>query len=343
MAMSKKQACALAKATRAQGRTPSAKITRKCRGAKSNPARKTTKRKTTKRRKSSAKARKPAARTTKARVVRAVTSRGKSRRVSRHRAPPGQYVSRRTGKKYTFLKNPLNSTKKLAVAGVGLAVGLTAASLLDRYIATMPPKGSDKALVGGAAAAQIQAQPSNTRIAAQGLGTVGSGIGAYLLRRKSPLGSVFLGGMAVGFGVKLFQQLTEGLLMPKVFKAKSSTEATFANRFFPEYQSFGTNGGTAGRPFPRGRARGSLGAPSVPDVGPVAAGSGTVGACSCKAQGGNPFHTNTCERWPWRRAGDTSPSAPGALTVEAATGETPAASPTNSLAQLMRFVPQTVR
>lgn len=227
---------------------------------------------------------KPKRRSVRARVISAAASRGKARRVSRKRMRPGTYIRARTGRKVRVTKNPIGrNTKDLMVAGVGLGLGLVGASMLDRYVATLPAQGSEKAFVGTGAITKIQEKPTNARIAAQAIGTGAAGIGSYLLKKKSPTGAYLLGGVAVGFGVKLFQCVVDGMLMPALLKAEKPLEDTFANRMYPEFQTYGQNSGAMtgpNRPFAFRARRGQVGNPS-PQIGPVAEPSGQVAGCSC--------------------------------------------------------------
>jgi colicin import membrane protein len=145
-------------------------------------------------------------------------------------------VVRRTYNK----RNPVVEFKQIALAGGGLALGWIAAEFADRYVATRAPKGENtKPLYGEDAKKAIQKPADGTRLMVSGGGTLGFGLGAFMLRDKAPDVAYALGGMGAGFGVKFFSQLIGDVVLPAIFKVDKTKEGwadSYSNRLFPDKQ-----------------------------------------------------------------------------------------------------------
>lgn len=133
----------------------------------------------------------------------------------------------------TYDANPVGNLRAFAVATGGIALGFILADGLDRFVATRKPTGGVRAYVGRDAATIINSKPDSMRLAATALGTAAMMAASYYTSRRRPGVSYFFGGLAVGFGVKLLQQLANWYVMPAVFKVgDNKSEDTLANRLF---------------------------------------------------------------------------------------------------------------
>jgi len=203
------------------------------------------------------------------------------------------YRTRPSGKVTKIIReNPANRTKAIVSATGGFALGLVAADVLDRYIATRKTGDMAEPAYGQAAKAKINAKADGTRIFAQAAATGVSAVGAYMLRKKSTIGTYLLGGMAAGFAAKGFGLIVKDFIMPKVLPSEDGT--SIGKRLGYVDGPRGYMG--APRPF--------QGKPTV--VGPQATGS--VGSYGCtrvpvnpsayfKSTGGN---RESCKPWPFR-------------------------------------------
>jgi hypothetical protein len=201
-----------------------------------------------------------------------------------------------------FRENPASRAKAVVAGAAGFAFGLVGADVLDRYIATMAQSKNSTAAVGRDAVAAIEAKASGKRLMVQAGGAAVLGIGAYMLRRKSMVGTYLLGGAAVGFAAKGLQMLVKDYIMPKVLPDAQKQRLGYLN------------------------APSMLGAPVYPFadsrriVGPQATGS--VGGCGCSRVPVNPAAYARGERAgcnPWEGAfGETltPPSVPGVTTPQ---------------------------
>lgn len=125
-----------------------------------------------------------------------------------------------------------------AILGVGL--GLVAADFGDRVAATRTPADSTpeagtarRPWYGRDAAAAIRRRPDAIRLGVQAGGAVVAMILAYLTRRGRTLPWLF-GGVSVGFGANLLQQLTTWWVMPMLLKVPEDKpgEESLANRLY---------------------------------------------------------------------------------------------------------------
>lgn len=225
-----------------------------------------------------------------------------TRRVSHRRA--SQHMVRFGGRASLTRKNPITSSKKLAVAVLFVGLGYGGATLVDRLLSTRD-KGNGVAY-GSFAVAARAIHPDYVRVGAVAGGTLALGGAAYLLRRKSEWASVILGGTAVGFGVKALG-LGLSWLLPKVLPVADQAEATWTNRLLPEDSAaFEPVSTVAGAPWNR-QVTGSVGSA---DFGPVA--SGNVG-CGCGCGGDEPHRPSCgCPKARTPQASATPPESAGA-------------------------------
>jgi len=183
-------------------------------------------------------------------------------------------------------ENPANQTKAIVSAAGGFILGLAGADVLDRYVATR--KGDSGAVkYGQDATAAIVKKADGIRIFAQAAAAGGLSVGAFLLRKKSVVGTYLLAGMATGFAAKGITLIIKDYLMPKLLEPKEG-ETKLANRL--QY-------GLAG---PRGYLRPFLGKPMM--IGPQAAGS--VGKYGCTRVPVDPSNyvssgRESCQPWPF--------------------------------------------
>ena len=147
----------------------------------------------------------------------------------------------------TYIANPVVELKDVAIAGGGLLVGIIAADVLDRFVATRAPEGQQKPLYGQLAAGKILEKADSMRLLASGGGTALFGVGAFMARDRMPGIAYALGGVAAGFGVKFLGQLIGDHLMPLLFKREKADEESWANRLFPDKQEEASGGTTQGR------------------------------------------------------------------------------------------------
>lgn len=132
----------------------------------------------------------------------------------------------------------MSNLKNLGVVAVGVGLGLVAAEIVDRLVATRKPADSDSTKAnhpwyGRNAVAAIQRRPDAMRYGAQVLG-VGASLGlAYLTRNLKGAGRIipFLaGGAAVAFAAKGVMMLFNWEVLPRIAKIKEPNEQTLANR-----------------------------------------------------------------------------------------------------------------
>lgn len=199
--------------------------------------------------------------------------------------------------------NPTTETKHMMVKVGGLAIGLILAEGLDRYLATRGTEKHEKPYYGTGAAAAIRSKSDGMRLFAQAAGAGVLGIGAYLLRNKSAYATSALGGLAAGFGIKLFVMAITDHVMPALLKAKTADEATLANRLYADKQATQEAADTAavtgavgggrffrGNPMTTGNDAGSVGTAkqrvqiAFGDV--FGKSTGAVGCSLCGATGG---------------------------------------------------------
>ena len=180
-----------------------------------------------------------AAKPRKRRASSALTTRGRYQRV----VPTGNYKSAQTGQVIAIRRvfgkrNPAFETKHI-VAGVGgLVLGVIGADLLDRFIATMAPAGTNAAITDTQAIVAIRGKANAARMATSAGGAVVGFGSAYLLRHKSPTASYALGGFGLGFGVKFLTQLVTDVIMPVVFKVEDRSKDLTANRLYPDKAAY---------------------------------------------------------------------------------------------------------
>ncbi|MFA5053210.1 MAG: hypothetical protein WC565_04090 [Parcubacteria group bacterium] len=183
-------------------------------------------------------------------------------------------------------ENPANQTKAIVSAAGGFILGLAGADVLDRYVATR--KGDSTAVkTNDDATLAIHKKADGIRIFAQAAAAGGLSVGAFLLRKKSVIGTYLLAGMATGFAAKGITLIIKDYLMPKLLEPKAG-ETKLANRL--QY-------GVAG---PRGYMRPFLGKPMM--IGPQAAGS--VGKYGCTRVPVDPSNyvsdgRESCRPWPF--------------------------------------------
>lgn len=204
------------------------------------------------------------------------------------------YRTRPSGKVTKIIReNPANRTKAIVSATGGFALGIVAADVLDRYIATRKTeKGGPH--YGEEAKAKIQAKADSTRIFAQAAGTGVTAIGAYMLREKSVVGTYLLGGMAAGFAAKAFGMVIKDHLMPALLK--SDDDKSYGKRL-------GYVSGPRGYRGYMGFPRPFRGEPTV--IGPRA--TGNVGSYGCTRVPVNPAAyfkggNESCKPWPFEKA-----------------------------------------
>lgn len=230
----------------------------------------------------------PAARSHKRRVESALKSARGRKRTTIYRTRPSGKVTK------IIRENPANRTKAVVSAAGGLALGLVAADMLDRYIATRKQGDMQAPATGADAKARIDAKADGYRIFAQAAGTGVSAVGAYMARKKTVVGTYLLSGMALGFAAKGFSLLVKDYLMPKVLPSQKSTD-------------LGKRLGYVSGP------RGYMGAPrpfqgKPTTVGPQATGS--VGSYGCTRVPVNPSayfkstgsNRNSCKPWPFAKS-----------------------------------------
>lgn len=203
-----------------------------------------------------------------------------------------QYKNKKYG--VVIRENPANRGKAIMAAAGGFAVGIVGADILDRYIATRAPEGTDTALSMQGAKEAINAKPDGMRIFAQAAGTGVSAVGAYMLRKKSMVGTYLLGGVAAAFAAKALGMVVKGHLMPALMPAKGS-DSDWVKRM-----AYGDLAGPRGymgapRPFQGKPAR----------IGPQATGS--VGSYGCTRVPVNASEYMTpepgrggCSPWPFQ-------------------------------------------
>jgi len=268
-------------------------------------------------------------------VVRA--RRRKPTRKQKRTVPTGNYAGRKAvisvRRRYS-LSNPTVMYKHMAAGAIGLAVGYGLAEVVDRAVATRAPKNANKALYGPQASAAIAKKADGTRMAVSGLGTAVLALGSYMAKKKSPVAAWSLGGAAAGFGVKFLDQLLFDVIAPAVWKVKSPTEDSYANRLFPDKQDApaasalppeGTVAtfGTAGPQIPRyglpgavhapqaqqqalyvqGHHHPFLGTPAATNNGAVAGAQGAVGGCGCGQNYGQAAGYDLAKTFPLCTAG----------------------------------------
>ena len=229
----------------------------------------------------------PAASTHKRRVESALKGARGKKRTTIYRTRPSGKVTK------IIRENPTNRTKAIVSATGGFAVGIIAADVLDRYIATRKQQGMDGTAYGAEAKTKIRAKADGTRIFAQAAGTGVSAVGAYMLREKSVVGTYLLGGMAAGFAAKAFGMIIKDHLMPALLKSD-------------EADSYGKRLGYLEGPRRRGymgSPRPFQGKPAV--IGPQATGS--VGSYGCTRVPVNPSHytkggRESCKPWPFQHS-----------------------------------------
>jgi hypothetical protein len=206
------------------------------------------------------------------------------------------YRTRPSGKVTKIIReNPANRTKAIVSAVAGFSAGYIAADMLDRYIATRA-KGENGTVIKGKAAVQaaINKKASGTRIFAQAAGTGVSAVGAYMLRKKSVVGTYLLGGMAAAFATKAFAMVVKDHLMPALMEAKPDS-GDFVARM--GYGSVSGPRGYMGAPRP------FQGKPTV--IGPQA---GSVGSYGCTRSPVSPSAyydqggRENCKPWPFTQS-----------------------------------------
>lgn len=205
------------------------------------------------------------------------------------------YRTRPSGKVTKIIReNPANRTKAIVSAVAGFSAGYIAADMLDRYIATRGENGNAITDQAGVKAA-ITKKASGTRIFAQAAGTGVSAVGAYMLRKKSVVGTYLLGGVAAAFATKAFAMVVKDHLMPALLKPKTDS-GDFVKRM-------GYYGSVSGPRGYMGAPRPFRGKPTV--IGPQA---GSVGSYGCTRtpvspsayydQGGR----ENCKPWPFTQS-----------------------------------------
>lgn len=198
-------------------------------------------------------------------------------------------------------ENPANRTKSIVAAAGGFALGIVAADVLDRYIAT---RKTDTAEVsyGTTSKARVAEKADGVRIFAQAAGTGVSAVGAYMLRKKSVVGTYLLGGMAAAFAAKGLGMVLKDHIMPALFKSvDGKTDSTSIGRRLGYVNAPRSAMMGAPRPF--------QGKPA--HVGPSA---GSVGGYGCTRVPVNPSafakpgeSRENCKPYPFAKA----PSASG--------------------------------
>lgn len=165
---------------------------------------------------------------------------------------PGRRITDSVTKK--FRKNPAATWAEVGI-GIASTVGFyTLADLADRYLATRTPKGGDKPLYGADAAVRLLAKPDAMRLGVQAAGMVlGLGGAAYLARRMPKIAAL-IGGLGMGFGLKLGTMAVVSYLMPMILKSNEAGDG-LGDRVFPLQQAkpqaffsnviAGTDGGAA--------------------------------------------------------------------------------------------------
>ncbi len=144
----------------------------------------------------------------------------------------------------TLYQNPFDtkSVVSYGAAAVTVALGLVAADLVDRAMATRKPaKGptgaeAKRPWYGRDAAAAQRMRPDAWRLGAQAAGAVISLALAYFSRNIKVV-PWLLGGFGLGFGANLLKKLSDWWVMPALLKVKDPGEETLANRLFPMEQA----------------------------------------------------------------------------------------------------------
>jgi hypothetical protein len=136
----------------------------------------------------------------------------------------------------TYRENPMGDVGTMFTLLIFGAVGAVAGDMLDRYIATMPREGSDKALHGIEASAAIQQAINAKRGAAQGgLFVLLAGITYYLAKKNKKTPSIILGGLALGVGIRAILQSLNDHAMPAIFKTSgNAAEPSFGDRYYSD-------------------------------------------------------------------------------------------------------------
>jgi len=134
----------------------------------------------------------------------------------------------------TFRENPMGDVGTMLTLLVFGVVGAVGGDMLDRYIATMPREGSDKALHGVEAAAAIQQKVNNKRMLAQGGLLAFFGAVTYWLAKKNKkTPSIIFGGIALGIGIRSLLQILNDHAMPAIFKTSgNAAEPSFGDRYY---------------------------------------------------------------------------------------------------------------
>jgi len=138
----------------------------------------------------------------------------------------------------TYRENPMGDVGTMFTLLIFGAVGAVAGDMLDRYVATMPREGSDKALHGVEASAAIQQTINAKRGAAQGgLFVLLAGITYYLAKKNKKTPSIVLGGLALGVGIRAILQALNDHAMPAIFKTSgNAAEPSFGDRYYSDKQ-----------------------------------------------------------------------------------------------------------
>jgi histone H1/5 len=171
---------------------------------------------------------------------------GKTQRKPPKYVHPGKYQDKH-GHALTLhsaLPNPAVSFKQMAFGIGGALIGIAAANLADRFVATRTPEKAEKALSGVDAAKAIRGKADGYRLLTSGGSAfVLTGAG-FLLRHKTPNLAYGVGGLGVGFLAKFVGQVFDDVVMPMIFKvdAKDAKWAeSLSARLYPDRQDDDTN------------------------------------------------------------------------------------------------------
>ena len=133
----------------------------------------------------------------------------------------------------------MSSIRAYGVAAIAVFIGLTAADVADRLVATRKPKDGTNPYYGKDAAAAYRMKPDAWRLATQLGGAAAGMAGTYFTRGRGLIPWV-LGGVAVGFGANGLKMLWDWYAAPAIFKvnAADAGKATFGNRAYPMEQAY---------------------------------------------------------------------------------------------------------
>jgi len=131
------------------------------------------------------------------------------------------------------------SIRAYGIAAVGVGIGLIVADVTDRLIATRTPKDGRNPWYGKDAAGAIRMRPDAWRLGGQAGGAVAGMALAWWTRGRGII-PWLVGGVAVGFGANLVQQLWTWYIAPAVLKveAADANKPSLGNRAYSLEQNY---------------------------------------------------------------------------------------------------------